>query len=39
MENMHDIPYLNRAVGPEIVASMTAVCRAINEATDLPCGV
>ncbi len=39
VENMHDVPYLNRAVGPEIVASMTAVCRAINEATDLPCGV
>jgi len=39
VENMHDLPYLQREVGPEIVASMTAVCRAINEATDLPCGV
>lgn len=39
VENMHDVPYLNRTVGPEIVASMTAVCRAIKEATDLPCGV
>jgi len=39
VENMHDVPYLNRAVGPEIVASMAVVCRAINEATDLPCGV
>jgi hypothetical protein len=39
VENMHDIPYLRREVGPEIVASMTAVCRAINDATDLPCGV
>jgi membrane complex biogenesis BtpA family protein len=39
VENMHDIPYLNREVGPEIVACMTAVCRAINDATDLPCGV
>lgn len=39
VENMHDIPYLKREVGPEVVASMTAVCRAINEATDLPCGV
>ena len=36
VENMHDLPYLQREVGPEIVASMTAVCRAINEATDLP---
>ena len=39
VENMHDLPYLKREVGPEVVASMTAVCRAINEATDLPCGV
>ena len=39
VENMHDIPYLKREVGPEVVASMTAVCRAINEATNLPCGV
>jgi len=39
VENMHDIPYLRRGVGPEIVAAMTAVCRAINDATDLPCGV
>lgn len=39
VENMHDLPYLQGEVGPEIVASMTAVCRAINEAADLPCGV
>ena len=39
VENMHDLPYLRRDVGPEIVAAMTAVCCAINEATDLPCGV
>ena len=25
VENMHDRPYLKRAVGPEIVAAMTAV--------------
>lgn len=39
VENMHDLPYLRRRVGPEIVASMTVVCRAINDAVDLPCGV
>lgn len=39
VENMHDVPYLNRSVGPEVVASMTAICRAVREATDLPCGV
>jgi membrane complex biogenesis BtpA family protein len=39
VENMHDLPYLRREVGPEITAGMTAVCRAIREATTLPCGV
>lgn len=39
VENMHDVPYLKREVGPEVVAAMTAVCRAVREATDLSCGV
>ncbi len=39
LENMHDAPYLNREVGPEIVAGMTAVCSAVREAVDLPLGV
>lgn len=39
VENMHDLPYLRRSVGPEVVATMTAVCRAVREATTLPCGV
>lgn len=39
VENMNDLPYLRREVGPEVVASMTAVCRAIKAVTDLPCGV
>ena len=39
IENMHDTPYLNRQVGPEIVASMTAVMLAIREMTDLPIGI
>ncbi len=40
IENMHDAPYLNRRVGPEIVASMTAVGRAIRTACpDLTLGV
>ncbi|NNM27265.1 MAG: phosphorybosylanthranilate isomerase, partial [Phycisphaerales bacterium] len=29
IENMHDVPYLRRTVGPEIVAAMTAVGVAI----------
>lgn len=39
LENMHDVPYLRREVGPEIVAAMTAVASAVREATYLPCGV
>lgn len=39
LENMHDVPYLNRAVGPEVVAAMTAVCSAVRGAVDLPLGV
>lgn len=39
LENMHDVPYLNRNVGPEIVAAMTAICGAVRQATDLPLGI
>jgi len=40
LENMHDVPYLNRTVGPEIVAGMTAVCSAVKrEVTKMPCGI
>lgn len=39
LENMHDRPYLPRRVGPEIVASMTAIALAIREATALPLGI
>ncbi len=30
LENMHDVPYLNRSVGPEITASLTAVAQAVK---------
>lgn len=39
LENMHDVPYLSRRAGPEIVAAMTAVCGAVREAVALPLGV
>lgn len=39
LENMHDVPYLLRDVGPEIVAGMTAVGKAVREAVDVPLGV
>lgn len=39
LENMHDVPYLNRTVGPEIVSAMTAICAAVRETTSLPLGI
>ena len=37
---MHDIPYVNRNVGPEIVAGMAAVCSAVKkEVNKMPCGI
>jgi len=39
IENMHDRPYLNREVGPEVVACMTAVAAAVRRAVDRPLGV
>ena len=39
LENMHDTPYLRGAVGPEIVAAMAVIARAVKDAVRLPCGV
>jgi membrane complex biogenesis BtpA family protein len=39
LENMHDTPYLRGHVGPEIVAAMAIIARAVKEASRLPCGV
>jgi hypothetical protein len=39
IENMHDRPYLNRNVGPEIVAAMTAVASEIRQAFQIPLGI
>ena len=39
LENMHDRPYLNGAVGPEVVAAMTAIAREVRRAVALPLGV
>lgn len=39
LENMHDVPYLRREVGPEIVAAMTAVVGAVRSAVGVPLGV
>ena len=39
LENMHDTPYLRGRVGPEIVAAMAIIARAVKQASGLPCGV
>lgn len=40
IENMHDVPYLRGSVGPEVVAAMSVVARAVKEAAaGLPVGV
>ncbi|MBI5709386.1 MAG: BtpA/SgcQ family protein [Candidatus Eisenbacteria bacterium] len=39
IENMHDRPYLKGAVGPEIVAAMTAAGRELRREVPLPLGV
>ncbi len=39
LENMHDVPYLNRDIGPEIVAALTRICSDVRQTTDLPLGL
>lgn len=39
LENMHDRPYLKCAVGPEIVAAMTAAASAVRREVELPLGI
>ena len=39
LENMHDRPYLNGSVGPEVVATMAVIAREVLRETRLPLGV
>jgi uncharacterized protein len=39
IENMHDIPYLKGAVGPEVVAAMAVVGREVRQAAAMRCGI
>ena len=39
IENMHDTPYLRGHAGPEIVAAMAIIGRAVKETAKLPCGI
>jgi len=39
IENMHDVPYLNRNVGPEITALMSIILYEIKKKIELPLGI
>jgi len=39
LENMHDLPYLNREVGPEISRLMAVIGREVKTYSELPCGM
>jgi len=39
VENMHDLPYLKRSVGPEIVAAMAVVVSAVRKVVACPVGI
>lgn len=39
VENMHDVPYTNRVVGPEITAAMTRLAEAVRRESGLPTGI
>lgn len=40
IENMHDTPYLNQEIGPEVTAAMSAICCEVKRvAPDIPCGI
>ncbi len=39
IENMHDRPYLNKQVGPEIVAGMTSVAFELKKEVQIPMGI
>ncbi len=39
IENMHDVPYLNRVAGPEITAAMSIIGYEVKQKTGLPVGI
>ncbi len=39
VENMHDVPYLKRVVGAEVVTAMTVVGYEVKQITGLPVGI
>ncbi|MFA7228888.1 MAG: BtpA/SgcQ family protein [Melioribacteraceae bacterium] len=39
IENMHDVPYLNKCAGPEVTSIMSVILYEIKKDTGLPCGI
>jgi len=39
IENMHDVPYLKRKVGPEIISFMSIIGYEVKNQAELPCGI
>lgn len=39
IENMHDVPYLNRKVGPEIIGLLSIIVHEVKKISQLPCGI
>ena len=39
IENMHDVPYLNRNVGPEVTSLMSIILYEIKKELNIPCGI
>src|ERR1035437_7263061 len=39
IENMHDVPYLNRTAGPEITAIMSILLYEVKNISGLPSGI
>jgi len=39
IENMHDVPYLNRVVGPEVTTLMSVILYEIKKSVNLPLGI
>jgi membrane complex biogenesis BtpA family protein len=39
IENMHDVPYLKRKVGPEVTSLMSVIGYEVKNLTKLPCGI
>lgn len=39
LENMHDLPYLNKTIGPEVTAAFTAIATQVKQAVNIPIGI